>query len=405
MSDPVLAIDGGSAVRTEAFPPWPQFDEDEIAAVEAVLRSGRVNYHTGTEGRDFEVEFAAAAGSKHAIALANGTVALELALYALGIGPGDEVIVPPRTFVASASAVVVRGATPVFAEVDRDTQNITAETIEAAFTERTKAIIPVHLGGMPCDMPAIMKLAGKHNVKVIEDCAQALGARCQDRPVGTFGHAAAFSFCQDKIMTTGGEGGMLVTDDDHVFDRAWAYKDHGKSRDLVLDTSHDGASFRWLHEGFGTNWRMTEMQSALGRVALRKVPGWVEQRRANARILVDRLGKHPALRVPLPGSDIYHAYYRFYAFIVPERLSDGWTRDRIAQAVKAEGIPCGSGSCSEIYLEQAFETAGLAPSVRFPVARELGEDSLALLVHHTAGEREMREAADAVEKVLEVATF
>jgi hypothetical protein len=405
MSTTRLAIDGGTPVRTEPFPPWPYFEPDEIDAVTAVLRSGRVNYHTGTEGRAFETEFAAFSHTRYAIALANGTVALELALMGLGIGPGDEVIVPPRTFVATASAVVMRGATPVFADVDRDSQNITAETIEAALTPKTRGVIPVHLAGMPCDMDPIMELAARRDLKVIEDCAQALGTRYRGKPVGGFGDAAAFSFCQDKIMTTCGEGGMFVTDDGNLYDRAWSYKDHGKSRELVYDTSpRTGVAFRWLHESFGTNWRMSEVQSAQGRVALRKVPAWVEKRRANAHVLADRLSSHPALRVPTPDPDIYHAYYKFYAFVRPEVLAEGWTRDRIAEAVIAEGVPCFSGSCSEIYLEKAFETAGLMPDVRLPVARELGETSLMLLVHHTAGEREMSDAASALEKVLKVAT-
>jgi hypothetical protein len=396
-----LAIEGGTPVRAKPFPPWPYFANDEIDAVVRVLNSTRVNYHTGPEGRTFESEFAAFTGSRHAVALANGTVALELAFLCLDIGPGDEVIVPPRTFIATASAVVARGATPVFADVDPNSQNITANSIEAALTPQTRAIIPVHLAGMPCDMEPIMELAGRHDLKVIEDCAQALGARYRGAHVGTFGHVAAFSFCQDKIMTTCGEGGMLVTNDDELYERAWSYKDHGKSRALVYDTApRTGVAFRWLHESFGTNWRMTEMQSAQGRIALAKIPDWVERRRANAGVLLQGLASHPALRIPVPGDEIYHAYYKFYAFVRPEMLAEGWTRDRIAEAVIAEGVPCFSGSCSEIYLEKAFAAADLAPITRLPVARELGETSLVLLVHPTAGEREMNDAVNAVEKVL-----
>ena len=217
-----LAIDGGERVRTRPFAPWPAYEERAIAAAMGVLKSGKVNYHTGSEGKRFEEEFAAATDSKYAIAVANGTVALELALQAMEVGAGDEVIVPGRTFIASASCVAMRGATPVFADVSEESGTVTAETIERAIGRRTKAIIVVHLAGWPCEMDDILTLANRHCVKVIEDCAQAQGARYRGRPVGSFGDAAAFSFCQDKIMSTGGEGGMLVTSDRKVWNKAWS---------------------------------------------------------------------------------------------------------------------------------------------------------------------------------------
>jgi len=392
-----LALHGGAPVRTTPFPQWPYFAEDEVSAAVAVLRSGKVNYWTGSEGREFEKEFAETAGCKYAVALANGTLALELALYAFGIGSGDEVVCPSRTFIASASCAVMRGATPVCADVDRDSQTITAETIRAVLTPRTKAIIAVHLAGWPCDMDPILELAREHGLKVIEDCAQCHGAMYKGRPVGSMGDVAAFSFCQDKIMTTGGEGGMLTTNDERIWDLAWSYKDHGKSFDAVYRRDH-APGFRWLHESFGTNWRMTEMQSAVGRVQLRKLPEWVEARRRNAAVLAERLSRIPALRVPLPGHDFYHSYYKFYAFVRPEALRDGWSRDRILQAVVAEGVPCFSGSCSEIYLEKAFD--GIRPSKRLPIAVELGETSLMFLVHPTVSTNDVDTVCDAVQKVL-----
>src|SRR5208282_1519874 len=286
---PIKGPEGAQAPSQEisahlSFPSWPYFEADEIEAAASVLRSGKVNYWTGDLGRRFEDEFAAYVGCRHAVALSNGTVALELALHALGVGAEDEVITTSRTFIASASCAVMRGARPVLADVDRDSQNITAETIRAALSPRTKAIIAVHLAGWPCDMDPILRLAGERGLKVIEDCAQALGATYKGRPVGSMGDAAAFSFCQDKIMTTGGEGGMMTTHNEEVWKRAWSFKDHGKSYDAVHRRAHP-PGFRWLHESFGTNWRMTEMQSAIGRVALRKVAAWVEIRRRNAAIL------------------------------------------------------------------------------------------------------------------------
>lgn len=389
---------------TVPFAPWPHFAPDEIEAAAKVLQSGKVNYWTGQEGRLFEREFADYVGTKHAIALHNGTVALELALYAMGVGEGDEVITTPRTFIASASAAVMRGARPVFADVDPESGLITAETIERAITPRTKAFIVVHLAGWPADMDAIMALARKHNLWVIEDCAQAHGARYKGRSVGSIGHAGAWSFCQDKILTTGGEGGMLTLNDDELWSKAWSFKDHGKSYDAVYNRQHP-PGFRWLHEDFGTNWRMLEVQSAIGRVILRKLDGWVEQRRANAHYLSERFRQIPALRVPEVPAHLYHAYYKYYVYVRPERLKPGWSRDRIMQTVSEMGIPCMSGSCSEVYLEKAFTRRGWQPAERLPVARELGETSLMFLVHPTLGQAHMQATADAVEQVMEQASI
>jgi dTDP-4-amino-4,6-dideoxygalactose transaminase len=402
MNEQQLAIEGGTPVRSTPFAPWPFFPQDEIDPVTIVLSSGKVNYWTGMEGRDFEREFAAYTGCRQAIALANGTVALELALYALEIGPGDEVIVTSRTFIASASCVVMRGATPVMADVDPVSQNVTADTICAVLSPRTKAIITVHLAGWPCDMDPIMALAREHGLKVIEDCAQAHGATYQGQPVGSLGDMAAFSFCQDKIMTTGGEGGMLTTSDQNLWERAWAFKDHGKSFDAVYNRPHP-PGFRWLHEIFGTNWRLTEMQSAIGRVQLRKLPRWTRDRQCHAAILTECFSTIPALRVTAPFPGIGHAYYKYYTFVRPDMLKSDWNRDRIMTAITAEGIPCYTGSCSEIYREKAFTDAGLAPPRRLPVARELGETSLMFLVHPTLCEADMADTCRAVDKVIAVA--
>jgi dTDP-4-amino-4,6-dideoxygalactose transaminase len=383
------------------FAPWPYFAGEEIEAAAAVLRSGKVNYWTGQEGRLFEAEFAKATGTKHAICVANGTLALELALHGLGIGRGDEVITTSRTFIASASCVVMRGARPVCVDVDPDSQNITAESIERAITPRTRAIIAVHLAGWPCDMDPILKLASEYDLKVIEDCAQAQGATYKGRPVGSMGDVAAFSFCQDKIMTTGGEGGMLTTNHSEVWERAWSYKDHGKSYHAVYNRTH-GVGFRWLHDSFGTNWRMTEMQSAMGRVLLKKVPEWVETRRRNADRLTSFLSRMPGLRIPTPPIGSQHAYYKYYAFVRPEMLQAGWDRDKIMQGIAGEGVPCFVGSCSEIYLEKAFVER--RKHERLPIARQLGETSLMLLVHPTLSDQHIALAGQAVGKMMSQAT-
>lgn len=396
-----LAISGGEPVRTEIFPPWPAFEDEEIEAATAVFRSGRVNYWTGNEGREFEREFAAFTGCKYAIALANGTVALELALYCLGVGPGDEVIVPSRTFIASASCAVMRGAAPVVADIDRNSSNLTVETVENAITPRTKAIVAVHLAGWPCDMQPILELARKHGIAVVEDCAQAHGARYRGQPIGSFGDMAAFSFCQDKNMTTGGEGGMLLTNDRSLWELGWSFKDHGKSFKAVYERSHP-PGYRFLHESFGTNWRLTEAQSAMGRVLLRKLPRMVEQRRRNAASLTGEFSRIPALRVVRPPDDVFHSYYKYDVFVRPERLRQGWDRNRIQEAIAAEGIPCLSGTCSEIYLEKAFPES-MRPPHRHPVARELGETSLMFKVHPTLSERDLADTCAAVTKVMQIA--
>ena len=362
------------------FPPWPNFTVEEADAVRAVLLSNRVNYWTGEEGRRFEEEFAAWTGARYAISMANGTVALDAALKALGIGSGDEVVVTPRSFLASASSIVNCGAIPVFADVDRDSQNITVETISAVLTARTRAIVCVHLAGWPCDMDSIMDLAAARDLFVIEDCAQAHGARWRGRSVGTFGHVGAWSFCQDKIMTTGGEGGMVTTNDPGLWSRMWSYKDHGKSWEAVYAREHP-PGFRWLHESFGTNWRMTEMQAAIGRIQLGRMQSWHSERLRNAAALWDRARQMPGLRVPDMPATIEHAAYKCYVFVDPSVLKPDWHRDRILEAITRQGVPCYTGSCSEVYLEKAFERTGWRPAERLPVARELGETSLMFLVH------------------------
>lgn len=370
------------------LPSWPYFDEDEINAVSEVLRSGKINYWTGEECSLFEKEFANFIGSKYAISLANGTVALELALHALGIGPGNDVIVPARTFIASASSVIARGARPIVADIDPASQNITAETASAVLTSKTKAIIVVHLAGWPCDMDSILEFAATHKLKVIEDCAQAHGAKYRGKYVGSFGDVAAFSFCQDKIMTTGGEGGMFLTSDKEIWKRAWAYKDHGKNPSKVFSNTKQ-VGFCWVHESFGTNFRMTEMQAAIGRLQLRKLPNWLTIRERNANLFFSQLQSISALVCTQPPSHIKHAYYKYYAFLNSSKLKSGWDRNRIMEEINIRGVPCGVGSCGEIYLEKAFIDAGLQPKERFPNAKKLNDTSLMFLVHPTLQETDI----------------
>lgn len=384
------------------FSPWPSFSPEEAEAAQRVLLSNRVNYWTGSECREFEKEFAAWVGTQYAISLANGTLALDVALKALGVGEGDEVVVTPRTFLASASCVVTAGAIPVFAEVDRITQNITAETIAAVLSTRTKAIICVHLAGMPCDMDPIMSLAEERGLFVIEDCAQAHGARYKGRSVGSIGHVGAWSFCQDKIMTTAGEGGMVTTNDRALWSFMWSYKDHGKSWEAVYERSHP-PGFRWVHESFGTNWRMTEIQGAIGRIQLQRMHDWTIARRAASERIWAAARKTPALRVPDVPVWAEHGAYKCYVFVNEGVLKAEWSRDRILSEINAQGVPCYSGSCSEVYLERAFEGVPWAPPQRLPVARELGETSLMFLVHPTLTDAEVTKTCHTLESVMSLA--
>ncbi|CAK7004268.1 MAG: GDP-perosamine synthase [Kerstersia gyiorum] len=385
------------------FPPWPSFTEEEADAVKQVLLSNRVNYWTGQETREFEKEFAAWAGTKHAVALTNGTVALDVALIALGIGAGDEVIVTSRTFLASVSSIVNTGATPVFADVDRDSQNISPETISAVLTPRTKAIVAVHLAGWPCEMDGLMALAEQHGLYVIEDCAQAHGALYRGKPVGSIGHIGAWSFCQDKIMTTGGEGGMVTTNDEALWKKMWSYKDHGKSWDAVYNRQHP-PGFRWLHESFGTNWRMMEMQAVIGRIQLKRMPEWHRIRLEYASRIWDNARRLPALRVPDVPQHIAHAAYKTYIFVEPQALKADWNRDRILHEINAAGVPAYSGSCSEVYLEKAFDGTPWRPQTSLPVAKALGETSLMFLVHPTLTEANIARTNEVITSVVQQAS-
>lgn len=384
------------------FSPWPSFTQQEADAVSRVVLSNKVNYWTGTEGREFEKEFAAWADSEYAVALGNGTLALDIALKALGVSEGDEVITTPRTFLASASSIVTAGASPVFADVDLNSQAITAESIKAVLTPKTKAVIVVHLAGMPAEMDAIMALSEEHGFYVIEDCAQAHGAKYKGKSVGSIGHVGAWSFCQDKIMTTGGEGGMVTTNSKELWSKMWSYKDHGKSFDAIYNREHP-PGFRWLHESFGTNWRMTEMQAVIGRIQLTRMNDWTTKRQAYGAELDKVASEFDCIRLVEVPEYIEHAEYKHYMFVKPEQLAEEWTRDRIVDEVVKRGVPCFQGSCSEVYLEKAFDDTPWRPAERLKNAVELGETSLMFLVHPTLTEAEIAKTTEVMKEVFDLA--
>lgn len=382
---------------------WPNFSQDEINAVSSVLESGNVNYWTGTECGKFESEFADFCNSKYAIALMNGTVALDIALKAIKIRPGDEVIVTSRTFFSSVSSIVNLGATPIFADVLLDSQNIDPESIYKKITNKTKAIICVHLAGWPCDMDSIMELAVQHELFVIEDCAQAHGAKYKGKPVGSIGHIGSWSFCQDKIMTTGGEGGMVTTNDEVFWQSMWAYKDHGKSYEATFNIEQT-SGYRWLHESFGSNYRMTEMQAAIGRIQLKKMSSWHTKRLGNANKIWTVAKNHKGLYVSKVPNYIDHAAYKCYVFVKPSQLKKGWNRDLIIEKINSLGVPCYFGSCSELYLEKAFDDTNFRPTERLPIAKELGETSMMFLVHPTLTIDEIQKTCDAISIVMKLAS-
>lgn len=382
-----------------AFEPWPSFTQEEADAVSQVLLSNKVNYWTGQECREFEKEFAQFAGTQYAVALTNGTVALDVALKALGVRAGDDVIVTSRTFLASASSIVTVGANPIFADVEIESQNISCRTIEAVLTPNTKAIICVHLAGWMCDMDPIMQLAEEKGLYVIEDCAQAHGAMYKGKSAGSIGHIGAWSFCQDKIMTTGGEGGMVTTNDENLWKKMWSYKDHGKNFDSIYNKQHP-PGFRWLHDSFGTNWRMMEMQAVIGRIQLKKMSEWTVQRNANMEKIFAAFADSPYFTVHRPSDDYVHAAYKCYVQVNTDALPEGWSRDRIMTEINAEGVPCFSGSCSEVYLEHAFDDTPWRPKERLKNAQKLGETSLMFLVHPTLTENNIQTTKDVIQQVI-----
>lgn len=386
--------------------PWPSYEHDEIEAAMQTLCSGQVNYWTGQLGKQFETEYAKYVGRKKGIALSNGTVALELALRAFDIGPGDEVIVTSRSYVASATCVLIVGAKPVFADVDAQSGNISATTIQPLINRNTKAIIPVHIGGCPCDMPAIMALANTHQLTVIEDCAQAHGAYIDGKPVGSWGQAAIFSFCQDKIISTGGEGGMLVIDDESRYKKAWAYKDIGRSYDLVYQESI-APGFRWLTESSGSNFRMTEFQAAIGLKQLHKLDSWIQKRNQNAKKIIEVLVNYPFIELNLFGHDAnnINAYYRLYAKVKSKfntvSTQTNTLRDLILREMLKASVPCFTGACAEIYRETLFQSSGLAPTSRLPNAVDFSEHAFCFLVHHTITPEQMDIIAKKIRLVMD----
>jgi dTDP-4-amino-4,6-dideoxygalactose transaminase len=349
-----LAIEGGPKAVTNPLAGWPQFDDKAISAVTEVLKSGKVNYWTGTKGMDFEKKFAEWQGSKYAISVASGTAALHVALSTLGIGPGDEVIVPSYTFIATSFAVLQAGAIPRFADVNLEDHCLSVESAEKLVNARTRAIIPVHLYGNVCEMDEIWAIAKRHNLYVLEDNAQAFGGMYKGKKTGTLGQVAACSFCQNKTFTTGGEGGMVTTDDEDLAWRARSFRDHGYDVKERLHLLEMEQKLPYIHNMVGWNYRMTEMQSAIGLAELERIDNWNLPRRCrNAKILIDVLRQRPEVRyLPIHTEERRNGWYTLAVSLDIDNMD--CDIQQFVKAAVAEGAPCWKVFWPQCHTERAF---------------------------------------------------
>ena len=352
---------------------WPFITDKMCSEVNKILKSGKLNQWNNNKVNEFEKKFSEYINSNYAVAVFNGTVALELCIKTLDLKLNDEVIVTPRTFIASGSCCAWLGLKPVFVDVDINSQNITLDSIKSAITEKTKAVILVHLAGWPCELEEIVNFCRNKGIYIIEDCAQAHGAKYNNKSVGTWGDINAWSFCQDKIITTGGEGGMVTTNNADLYKRAWSLKDHGKDYDTVFNKEHP-PGFRWLHKNIGTNWRMMPIQAVIGIEALNLLDDWVNHRRMIANIYNENLKDISGVRLTLPPENIYHSYYKYYFFI--ESANFNISRDEIIDKINDKNIFCQVGSCSEIYKEIALQD--FKPSKKLINAKKLFETAILL---------------------------
>ncbi len=400
-----LAIDGGTPVRTKPFPRWPVYGEEEIELIARILRSGDTHLTRSTVTRDFEARFAEWCGVKHAITCNSGTSAIHMALAAGGVGAGDEVIVPPRTFIGTVSPVLYQNAVPIFADIDPRTHNLAPDAVRRAITPRTKAIIPVHLAGHPCDMDALLAIAAEHDLLVVEDCAQAHGARYKGKKVGGFGPVNAFSMQDSKIINTTGDGGMVTTDDDEYAEFCRQFRNHGFLSARRLDDLHI-----YIHPRMGYNYRMTEIQAAVGLKMMDRADRYIAQRRENAHYLDDALSQIEGVSPMYEAPDCECSYYRYYATLDLERFRVD--RDQFVRALQAEGVAASIGTSAELYTQEFFQKkAGHSwdpriydgdvdySNVRRPVAHQVGLETFALEVAPPATTDDMKDTANAVRKV------
>ncbi len=379
---------------------WPKYSRKESEIISNILLSNKVNYLFGNEGKKFEKNFSKFTNTKYALALANGTLALDLCLRSIEVKEKDEVIVTGRTFIASASCISLLGAKPIFVDVDINSQNLDTNLIEKAITKNTKAIVCVHFSGFPCDMPKIMKLAKKNSLLVIEDCAQAHGAKINNRSVGSFGHINAWSFCNDKIMTTGGEGGMITTNNKNLYKKAASFNNHGKNLKKYYSlTSKSLNSFPYIHDELGLNYRLTEIQSALGNYQLKKMKEWNRLRNRNALYIINKVKDLHLVNFPVIHDKYTHAFYKLYLTINPKYLKVGKNRSHILKSLNQHGVNASFGSSGRVFAEKAFRDARTIP-IGLPNSSFLEENSIMLQVHPTISFSDLKKTTSALYKIL-----
>ena len=386
---------------------YPNYNKKTLKKVQQVLRSGRVNYWTGNECKEFEKEFSKYVGNKYSITLSNGSVALELALKALRLEKGDEIIVSPRSFIISASCVLSLGLKPIFADVDYN-GNLSIEGIKDAYSKKVKAIIVVHLNGLSCDMDPILKFVKKNRILLIEDCSQAHGASYKGNKVGSFGDVSTWSFCQDKIISTGGEGGMISTNDKRLWLRLWSLKDHGKNYKSVFFKNHK-IGFKWLHDDFGSNYRMTEIQATIGREQLKSLDKQIQKRNLIAKLYINELEdyylKYKIFKIPdfkyqnyqLKENNLsVHAFYLLNLFINKNKIN----QYKLLEQVYKKNIICGVGACPEIYREKIFKKLKLYPKKRLINAKLLGETSIMFPINPNTSIKKVKLEINSIKKIL-----
>ena len=369
---------------------WPNYDSKIINKIINILKSGRTNYLIGKEGSKFEKNFSKFYNIKYTNVVANASLGLELSLLSLNLKKGDEVIVTPRSYHSSVSSIIRAGLTPIFADIDRYSMNICPKSIEKNISKKTKAIICVHLYGMPCDMKKINKLCTKFKLKVIEDCSQAHGTKISKKYVGSFGDISVFSFCQDKIISTGGEGGMIATNNKKLHNKIWSLKEIGKNKTKYHKVDNSSNNFPYLHDSIGTNARITEIQSCIGNYQLNKLKNYIRRRNLNAMIYYEKLKKCKYLIIPKFSSNITHSYYR-YTVIINDKLIK---RSLLMKNLKMEGVECNVGGCPTIYDEKYFKKNFRINKNNFPNTEYLKDKTISFIVDQTVDKKEIRKVCN-----------
>jgi dTDP-4-amino-4,6-dideoxygalactose transaminase len=368
---------------------WPYVSKQEHKIVSDVLKSNKLNYWTGLQCKSFEKEFSSFFGKKYGVSVCNASVALDISLRSLNLPQGSEIIVTPRSYVSSASCVLNNNLKPIFADIDINSQNLSPKSIEKKINKKTKAIILVHLSGYPCEMDKIVKIAKKNKILIIEDCSQSHGAKYRNKFTGSFGDIAIWSFCNDKIMNTLGEGGMICVNNEKIYKKIWSLKDCGKNLDKIMNKASNKFDFKWVHDSQGTNLRMTEVQAAVGRYQLRQLNNSIKIRQRNASIIYRALKNSKIAIIPKIPTYISHSFYRCYVLLDKKKINNKWSKTKMIKYLNSSGIECNSGSCPEIYREGVFKKFNGRIKARNN-ARSINQSTISFKVHPTISLKNMK---------------